>query len=168
MNYQLRLSEVIYGQIQKDLARPHPFALERIGFLSARSDASGRIFLGYEYVPVAENDYLPDDEVGAKIGSGAIRAALQRVLSTGDSVFHVHKHDHPGQTRMSRVDAKSLCELMPSFHSASPRARHGALILSQNEATAWIWDQESRIFAPVERTTIIGFPLKTFTFREAM
>lgn len=51
----------------EDLARPHDFAFERVGFLSCRParTSSGLLLLAESFHSLADEDYLPDETVGS-------------------------------------------------------------------------------------------------------
>src|SRR4051794_18546912 len=79
MTLNLRLPELLIRHMRTDLARPHPFAAERVGFVSCRvADlAGGVVLLGHGYHPVEDDDYVDHPRFPAMMGSGAIRKALQ-------------------------------------------------------------------------------------------
>lgn len=159
---QIRLPRSLLDHIRTDLERPHAHAYERIGFLFARVSEKMDTLLAIEYVPVSDTSYISDDSVGAKIDSSAIRSALQKALTDEVAVFHVHAHMNLGIPRMSWTDVESLSKLVPSFYSANPNAVHGAIILSEDSAGGWIWDQETSKFLPTDRIVSVGFPTKIF------
>ncbi|MCX5842545.1 MAG: hypothetical protein NT022_02135 [Deltaproteobacteria bacterium] len=98
MKVILRITREFLDQIKSDLARPHPFALERVGFIYVRlgTIAEGRLLLVSGYQPVRDEHYTSakaGDHAGAIINRYAITGAMQRALTTGEGVFHVHMHD---------------------------------------------------------------------------
>src|SRR5437867_11322956 len=97
MTIKFKMTGRLYRAMQHDLVRPHPFAAERVGFISCRVGAllpEGLIILAHEYHPVNDADYLNDEAVGAMMGPAAIRKALQFAYNNPVSMFHVHMHDH--------------------------------------------------------------------------
>lgn len=165
MSARIRLLNSLYESVLADLQRPHPFASERVGFLFARmgttSDATHIIFL-LEYVPVPDNQYLPmtDLEIGAEISSEAIRDTMQRVISTGEGVFHAHLHDHLERPRFSRIDMKDLPLLVRSFQHASPASAHGGFLFSKNNCMAAVWLPGQCEHVTAEKITVVGYPLR--------
>jgi hypothetical protein len=141
---RLRLSESLVGMVRDDLHRPHPFALERVGFLCCRQSGvpSGRLLLAYKYVPVCDDHYIRDDSVGARFDAAAIRMGMQLALAENAAVFHLHLHSHVGLPRFSRVDTREMSALMPCFVNVCPIRLHGALVLSEDRACARVWGVE--------------------------
>src|SRR6185295_8972127 len=67
---RLRIPGKLMTQMLADLQRPHPFAAERVGFLSVGAGVGEDgevIVIGREYHAVRDHDYLRDDYVGARI-----------------------------------------------------------------------------------------------------
>src|SRR2546426_8763369 len=73
--------------------RPHLFAKERVGFLTAGIGNNGDIpalILMRQYYPVSDEHYVDDPYSGARICGAGIREALQRALETQEATYHVH------------------------------------------------------------------------------
>ena len=139
---RLRLPDDLLARARADLDRPHEFAAERIGVLVTTldlEDPAEPLVLGLGYEPVDDGHYVPDRAVGARIGTPAIRAAMQRSLDTGLGLFHVHAHLGRGVPGMSPTDARDIPPLVRSFRAVQPQQAHGALILSDDEMAAWVW-----------------------------
>jgi len=139
---RMRIPGKLMTQMLADLQRPHPFAAERVGFLSvgAGTGEDGEaLVIGGEYRAVGDHDYLHDDDVGARIGAEAIREALQWALASGRGVFHVHMHPHRGAPDFSFTDATELPRLVEAIRRGTPAAPHGMLVLSRDSANAWVW-----------------------------
>lgn len=167
MSVILRVPRALYETVMADLARPHSFAAERVGFLFTRAGraSGGRwLALAVDYTPVAEEHYTPNDDprIGVEINSGGIRAAMQRILDTGQGAFHVHLHEHRGQPRFSRVDLRDLPPLVASFQRLDQRAVHGGLVLSHDGATALTWPPGESKLVPAEKVAVVGFPMSLF------
>ena len=111
MRIHLKIPRQIYQKMMTDLARPHAFAFERIGFcrvkIGNRGGATQFVFIT-DYWPVPDDQYIRDDFAGARINNIAIRAALQSSLSTGDGILHVHMHDFPGVPNFSPMDLDEI------------------------------------------------------------
>lgn len=134
----IKLTKEFHSRALADLHRPHPFADERIGFLACRSLTRGRatIFFGCDYMTVADDDYLEDDSVGARIGGNAIRAAMHLAISRMCSVFQVHTHGGTERPVPSPSDRAECPGVARSLHNAFPGAPHGWLILGHRSVYA--------------------------------
>lgn len=142
MNIHLRLLRPLLQQIREDLSRHHPFAAERVGFLTcgvATLADPGLLLLGEAWHPVADEDYVNDDNVGACIGGGAFRKIFQIAHREPVAILHVHRHDHRGRPGFSYTDERSMREFVPGFFNACRSRPHGAVVLSQNSAVGAIW-----------------------------
>lgn len=157
----LRMPRALLEQMRADLHRPHAFAAERVGFLLARKDesADGSLLLAWHYEPLQEDEYLQDPCVGARINRQAIRRMLGHALA-GESVFHVHLHEHRGVPGFSSVDEENLQDLIPSFCATAAQTPHGALLLSKDAGVAKYWRAGQDGARPVSRITIVGSPLR--------
>jgi hypothetical protein len=136
-----RATSSFLDDVRRDLNRPHPFASERVGFITTRA-AGGRgyvLVLAQNYHPVADDDYLPDLYVGAMMGSEALRKSLNLALLQKVGVFHVHLHGHEGRPWFSQVDLREQVKFVPDFFKVRPDLPHGAIVLSYNKAAGRIW-----------------------------
>lgn len=162
MTVELRIPGAIRTEAMKDLARPHPFAFERVGFFATRTILLGsdhHLVLVTRYQPVPDDHYIDDNSVGACIGGDAIRAAMQRVIDEGKGQLHVHLHDHAGPTGPSLTDSKGLPPVVRSLATVGPSQASGYLIFSAD--SAWAEFRVPGALAPVLATKItsVGFPL---------
>jgi hypothetical protein len=165
---ELRLTRRLYDEIRTDLARPHPFAYERMGFVFAKlgnRSAPEPLVLLTRYRPVADEEYLDDDAPGAHIRGEAIRSVMQEVLdgrARSEGAFHVHLHKHRGETGLSPIDREGLPPIVRSFLSVGKEAPHGLLVFSKDHGSAWIWlpGQKEPVHAP--RVVVVGAPLEVF------
>jgi hypothetical protein len=134
MNLTLRIPLAVLTVARQDLSRPHPFACERVGFFRCRP--TGRpdliVITGYDSVP--DDHYIEDGHAGACIGSLAIQAAMQRVLTHKVGQIHVHQHDHTGVPAPSPTDSANQPRLVTSFRHLDPTLPHGSVILSDTHA----------------------------------
>lgn len=166
MTILFRARHSLFQKVREDLARPHAFAAERVGFLFCRAGKlvkKGLIILAAAYQAVADEDYIRDSTVGAMMGPAAIRKALQHAYNGGGqdlSIFHIHMHDHNGRPGFSGTDIRESKKFVPDFFNAVPSMPHGAIVLSRDEAMAlcW-WGDKKRMFA-VARINSVGAPLR--------
>ena len=160
MNPLIRITRSLYSNALADLTRPHPFALERVGFMYGRCalDDAGLVLMG-SYQSVPDDDYIDDPRVGARINSTAIRRAMQVAFSDSRAVLHVHVHDHEGRPDFSLTDLDELARLVPPFCHAAPGSLHGALVLSRNSGSALVWARAEAQPVPTECVSIVGYPL---------
>jgi hypothetical protein len=142
MRARLKITGFMLDLIREDLERPHPFAFERVGFLTCGATSAPPaelLLLVRNYQPVADEDYQRDPGVGASIGAAAIRKALQSAYRPPSALIHVHSHGGFGRPGFSGVDLDSSRELVPSFFNSVPRLPHGAMVLSNNSALCLLW-----------------------------
>lgn len=163
MKIEIRMPSVLRAEAMADLMRPHPFAFERVGFLSSNCSwlaPDHIVVLLNKYHPVPNEHYLDDDDAGASIGSDSICDALARILQTGRGQFHVHLHEHRGIPRPSRVDLIGLPPMVRSFAVAAPSQASGYLILSED--SAWAEVSVPNHLRPLAATKItsVGFPFQ--------
>lgn len=160
---QIRIASVVYAAMQKDLERPHEFAYERVGFLLTRSIkvAFGtEIIVATGYLPVADEDYVQDKSVGAKISSEAIRKIMQVMFDKKCGCFHVHKHEGWGKPYPSYTDKESLPALAKSLSGISGMHSTGFLILSDNSFFANAFVDKAQTPSLVTNFSVVGSPMK--------
>src|ERR1051325_3411888 len=99
MKLHLRLSREFLALTQADLSRRHPFAAERVAFISCRPAAitGGAMLIAEALHPVPDDHYEEDEKAGAMLGSSAFRSILQFALNNAVSILHVHSHEHSGE-----------------------------------------------------------------------
>jgi hypothetical protein len=147
MSITFRCTENLIERVKTDFARPHPYAAERVGFISVRA-AHGHenlVLLAQSYHPVADGDYLDDPRVGATMGPAAIRKALDIALLAPVGMFHVHVHEHRGPPRFSHTDLREQPKFVPDFFSVRRSMPHGAIVLSHDRAAGRCWLARDKI-----------------------
>jgi hypothetical protein len=157
----LKLPASLLDHVRADLRRSHPFAHERVGFLKARQGAlpgGGVLLLVWDYLAVADEAYIEDDSVGARITDAGFRPARQAALSERASILHVHLHDLPGRARPSGIDSREAAHFMPDFVKLAPSVPHAAIVLSSDSASGRAWYGEN--VEPIARITVVGAPLR--------
>jgi hypothetical protein len=157
MNTLVRIRRDQFRMILTDLERPHPHASERVGFLFCRTALHGKISLAYDYVPVADRDYVVNPSVGACISGAAIRSAMQHALDSQVGCFHIHSHGGRGEPWFSLTDLNTAKGLTPSFQSVSPDSTHGAIVLSQNSGSLLALRPGEKALV-TGRVSIVGYP----------
>jgi len=165
MMVAFKIPEGLLGRVCEDLNRPHPFAAERVGFLSCRVGAlkpSGWVVLAHDFHPVADSDYLRDHSVGAMMGPAAIRKALQVALSSEVGMFHVHIHGHRGKPWFSGVDLHETAKFVPDFWHVRPHLVHGAIVLSLDSAAGLCWHPQSPKPVVFSRFSVVGAPMRAW------
>jgi len=61
MRVNVKISGKLYGEVVQDLARPHPFAGERVGFVLGRATdlaENGHLILLTRYYSIPDDHYL--------------------------------------------------------------------------------------------------------------
>jgi hypothetical protein len=166
MNITFKITSPLLENIRSDLRRPHAFAYERVGFISAGlSSANGNnvLVLAREYRTVADEDYVQDDTVGALIGPEAIRKALQWSITHGNSIFHVHSHGGIGRPGFSPTDIRENSKFTLDFLKVSPKLLHGALVLSNDSAVGLVSFNRQKPAIPVRNFVEVGGPIKKWS-----
>jgi hypothetical protein len=136
-----KATEGFLRDVRQDLARPHRFAAERVGFISIRAACTSEslVVLAEAYHPVADDDYIDDPTVGAMMDQEAIRKALNVALLQPVGMFHVHMHEHRGRPVFSRTDRREQLKFVPDFFKIRRQMPHGAIVLSQDRAMGRAW-----------------------------
>ncbi len=162
MKVEFKIPTGLVHEIRTDLARPHAYAAERVGFIHCRVAAirDGIIVIGEGYRPVEDEDYLDDATVGAMIGAGAIRKALQFAYQNRVSMFHIHMHEHSGRPWFSRVDLRENAKFVPDFWNVRPEFPHGALVLSLDSFNGLCWVPDQQKPFRISKFSIVGAPLR--------
>jgi hypothetical protein len=162
MKIHLRLLQSLLQEIRTDLARTHPFAYERVGFLTCSAAYGGDdlLLLGQRWHVVADDDYINDPRAGATIGGHAFRQVLQLIHRIPQTLLHVHVHDHRGPPCFSRTDERSMREFVPGFFNACSTYPHGALVLSQDSGLGSVWLGSSSTPHSIDRIDVIGVPFQ--------
>lgn len=165
MKILIRMSKQFESGVRADLARGHAFAIERIGFMfskTLRLSGDEVLILVTRYFAVRDDEYIQDEEVGAKIGSSAIRRAMQEAMDSGDGAFHVHVHDFSSKPEFSGIDRQSAALLMPSFQTVAPNSAHGAFLFGAEGCVADVWLPNHRKAQRAAGISIAGHPLRIY------
>jgi hypothetical protein len=167
MMIKIKLTGALHAEMLQDLKRPHPFAAERVGFVTGRIGtlADGRLILltGYHVIP--DDQYMKDRKVGARIGSEPITWAMQAAYhgrGLREGVFHIHLHAHNGETGMSGTDSREIPPMVAGFRSVGREAAHGIIILSLNHGAAWVWLPDAEQPIQAASVSVIGSPIRVF------
>lgn len=164
MKTTFKITGALLDSVHDDLARAHPYAYERVGFLTAGAclEADGSLLmLANGYVAVEDHDYEDNPRVGAAIGRAAFRKALQVAHRSRSSVLHVHSHGRKGLPGFSKVDLASGVQFVPSFFSVIPAMPHGMVVLSDTHATGLVWTQAGAAPTYFSRIARVGVFIKT-------
>jgi hypothetical protein len=165
LNVTFKITRALLSTIRFDLAQPHRFAHERVGFISAGLSAAGDdvLVLARDYRPVEDDDYLRDPSVGAMMGPHAIRKALQWAMQRGHALFHVHTHGGYGQPAFSSVDKREAAKFVLDFFKVAPQSVHGALVLSDTSARGHVWLGPKMPRASISRFAEVGAPIRKWS-----
>lgn len=163
MNILFKITSSLLDSIQSDLGRPHPFAHERVGFVSAglsQTANQGILILAREYLPIEDEDYLLDHTVGALMGPNAIRRALEWSLIHKHAIFHVHSHGGSGLPSFSPTDIREHSRFILDFLKVSPQFIHGALVLSNTSASGVAFLDQTEDCIPIHEFILVGGKIK--------
>lgn len=165
MNIHIKITEALLAQVRADLHRRHPFAFERVGFLTAGatcSDEGDILLLCRSYHPVADEDYEVSATVGAQIGSDAMRKAIEVAYPGKSALLHIHTHGGRGVPAFSKTDLVSGAQFVPGFFNALPRTPHGLLVLSNTSAKGLVWTAKNAKPQQVDGFTQVGRSIQKF------
>ncbi len=164
MKISFRITRELLARIHADLSRPHPFAAERVAFISCGVAAvlnNGLMLLAEAHHPVSDDNYIDNPRAGATIGSAAFRTALQLAYNQRISMFHVHRHEHRGMPHFSSIDLRESARFMPDFWKVRPDHPHGVLVLSHDSMAGLCWYPGQKTPIPVESFSLVGQPTST-------
>jgi hypothetical protein len=165
MKVRIKITERLLAQVRADLHRRHPFAFERVGFLTAgatRSREGDILLLCRSYHPVADEDYEASATVGAQIGSDAMRKAIEVAHPGKSALLHIHTHSGRGVPAFSKTDLVSGAQFVPGFFNALPRTPHGLLVLSDTSARGLVWTAKNAKPQYVDGFTQVGRSVQKF------
>jgi hypothetical protein len=164
MNIRFKITTALLTTIRIDLQRPHPFAHERVGFISAGLAGAhdNLLILAREYRPVRDEEYLRDPRVGAMISDQAIRRARQWAMDERVAIFHVHTHGGRGVPGFSGVDKSENAKFIPNFVSVAPQCVHGAIVLSDDAGFGQVWFGRKSPQAFITAFSQIGMPIRSW------
>jgi hypothetical protein len=161
MHITIRLTRTLAEYALRDLRRPHQYASERVGFLyGKRVEAEEALILMTHYRAVADERYINDPTVGARIDGGAIRNAMQEAIDTKTGLFHTHIHDFGGRLDFSAVDNRELPKLVPAFQAAGGANATGLFLFGQKSAIADVWLPGGAQSRRASRICVVGFPFE--------
>ncbi len=168
MNIKVRIARSLFDTVRVDLARPHPFAAERVGFLFGQLvDADGPLVLLKEYAILPDEGYINDPKAGARIDSHTIRWVMQGVLDRKLGAFHIHMHHWPGRPVMSHMDAVEIPRIVKGLCRVGPDLVNGIILLHQEECGAWVWMPGKEAPVEVDSVSVVGFPYH-FSWRQEL
>ena len=165
MKIKIKITEALLAQVRADLHRQHPFAYERVGFITAgatHAPDGDILILCRSYYPVADEDYEVSETVGAQIGSDAMRKVIEVAHPSKSALLHVHTHGGNGVPEFSRTDLISGAQFVPGFFNALPRTPHGLIVLSNTSAKGVVWTAKHAKFQQVEGFTQVGRSIRKF------
>lgn len=160
MNPLIKIPRSLLGTAMSDLERPHPFAWERLGFLSCHQIASPLrpILLCHDYHPIPDDQYLEDYRCGARIGEAAIQAAMQRVLESGSSQIWIHTHGRRRSTAPSTTDCREGPNLVRCLSNVNRNLHHGWAVISDSEISGQICNPDGGL-VNLHDLTVVGWPM---------
>jgi hypothetical protein len=164
MNIRFKITTALLATIRIDLQRPHSFAHERVGFISAGLAGAhdNLLILAQEYRPVRDDEYLRDPRVGAMISDQAIRRARQWAMDERVAIFHVHTHGGRGVPGFSGVDKSENAKFIPNFVSVAPQCVHGAIVLSDDAGFGQVWLGRKSPQAFITTFSQVGMPIRNW------
>jgi hypothetical protein len=161
MQIVVKIPREIFEEAIRDLRRPHPFAFERVGFFSTRCSRTHSTILVHcvAYQTVADDHYIKDDGVGARIGSEAITGAMGRSFVDSVGQIHVHSHGSVSLPTPSSEDFRELPQVARSLRNVNPREAHGWMVLGTEDAWTSLLLPGRIVEANETRVSVVGFPM---------
>lgn len=161
MNAIFKTTASLLRSVERDLARPHPFAAERVGFLTASAGRTpdGVILLATGYISVPDDGYEDSYDAAAVINETTIRNALQTVYTERVGIVHIHLHEHRGRPAFSLTDETETGRFMPPFANVRPEQPHAAVIRSRDHFVGRCWMNATVL--PITRFVIVGDHLRS-------
>jgi hypothetical protein len=160
MNISFKTTRALWEAVRRNLVRPHPFAFERVGFISCRPGTlkDGLILIAHAYHTVADDDYIADPSVGAMMSAKAIRKALQVSYTNPVSMFHVHGHFHQRSPGFSRTDLNEAARFVPDFWHVRSEYPHGIIVIGKQKGCGLCWHPGIDSPSNIMNFTIVGCP----------
>lgn len=161
-NVRFKITAGLLATIRADLHRPHPFAGERVGFISTgmAMSSDGLVLFAQGYRAVDDNDYVRDDTMPVMMGPDAIRKAMQWALTEKVGIFHVHSHGGRGIPKFSGIDLAESAKFVPSFLNVAARRAHGAIVLSGDAASGLVWLSRTEVPRVISEFVEVGVPIR--------
>lgn len=156
MQLTLRIPKQVLDLARQDLARPHAFAFERVGFFRCRPTTQAGLVTASGYDAIPDSDYVTDSTAGACIGATAIQTALQRILTHQVGQIHVHWHEHDGPTGPSGTDLRDQPRLVQSFQNVDEKLPHGIVILSNTHAWGVMLLPGTKKFQEIKKISVVS------------
>jgi hypothetical protein len=143
-----------------DLERPHPFALERLGFFSFKQSLDARLplLLCHEYHPIPDNQYVRDPSCAARINGAAIQAAMGRSFRTLSGQMWVHSHSRHGCPSPSPTDHHEGPRVAQSCANAQPKALQAWAVLSEDGIAGQVRGLDGK-FTAISGLSVVGWPM---------
>src|SRR6267143_37452 len=160
MQTKLKIPRLLVEAALADLYRPHPVAAERVGFFSTKVTRAKSIVIVHciAYHPVSDADYIRDNSVGARIGSGAITEAMARCAADVGQL-HVHAHGGRGTPVPSITDSSETPSVARSLWNVNRKHACGWGILSDDGGWASVLISPERDDAVEGQVALIGYPI---------
>lgn len=157
MRVLFRATTSLIQRARADLARPHEFAAERIGWLSTKAAVAGDtlLLLGLDYHSISDSDYVRDPSIGARIGEDAITQSLNLALRQRAGIFNIHSHGGNGTPLFSQTDVHEHPNLVSSLLPVQGAFPHGALLFSDDQLAGLVWLSRNRA-REIDEVQIVG------------
>lgn len=162
-----KITDDLLKNIRTDLARRHPYAVERVGFLLVRQVRLVKLILllAVSYHPIPDEQYIDDSNSGARIDSQAIRGAMQLALDTREGIFHIHQHVGSNIPRFSLMDREETPPIIASLQNVSPESTHGMIVINDKNITGLAQMPNDDFLVPINKIVVVGFPIKIINER---
>lgn len=150
---RLHLSETTLEQLRL-LVTPHAGRYEPLAVAWVRyaSEHNGTVIVVVKALPLPERAYVPGPD-GANFDVRALMVEADRAGAQNAGLLLCHMHAHDGVPAFGTVDSRTNRTIMCKLYVACPDLPYGALLLSNNSATARIATTKG-----LERADIVVVP----------
>jgi len=121
--------------------RPEPLALLAVRYAS---EENCNVIVGVRLEAFPDDAYV-DGPDGANFSVSWLMEALDRLTEVNAGVLLCHMHGHAGKPRFSATDIRTNEEVMAKQRIFSPLFPYGALVVSNDDATAVVASSDGLI-----------------------
>jgi len=143
---RLHMPKALATTMRDDLARPRRIAAERVGIVLVRyaSVYATNVIVVVGYEPAPDVAYVKG-RAAANFDVRWLMTSAEKATEMKCGVLWAHLHEHSGSPRFSPTDMQTSRSICPALWLACPRFPQGALVLSDNQASALIVSDRQRL-----------------------
>ena len=134
---KISFSRTLFDEAVNDLKRIHPFAFERIGYLTGKLENQNLVLNGW--LSIKDDYYEESNEVGARVGRDGMIFIMKRAFQSKKIFFHTHLHAFQRSPVFSFIDELSLLEVTHSLTNLTGQCFHGGIVIGQSLSRIKFW-----------------------------